>query len=154
MLQLNSDVAMRQFGQRLSQLLTKGLLITLSGELGAGKTTLARGIIEGLGHIGPVKSPTYTIVEPYDLTNGMVYHFDFYRLIDPEELEFLGFREYLSEAYLCIIEWPERADWYVGAANLCITIEASTSGRTVFLKANGVAGQDIATRVLDKVMAL
>ena len=64
MLQFDSDVAMQQFGQRLSQLLTKGLLITLSGELGVGKTTLARGIIEGLGHVGPVKSPTYTIVEP------------------------------------------------------------------------------------------
>ena len=84
----------------------------------------------------------------------MVYHFDFYRLIDPEELEFLGFREYLSEAYLCIIEWPERADWYVGAANLCITIEASSSGRKVFLRANGMAGQDITSRVLDKAMAL
>ena len=135
------EAAMRRFGQFLASFATNGLLITLQGDLGTGKTTLARGILEGLGYSGIVKSPTYTVVEPYELSVGMIYHFDLYRIFDPEELEFLGFRDYLNEGYLCIIEWPERGDRYVYSADLCIAIEPIEFGRKIYLRSNSREGE-------------
>ena len=139
--EFSDEAAMRRFGQFLASFATNGLLITLQGDLGAGKTTLARGILEGLGYSGIVKSPTYTVVEPYELSVGMIYHFDLYRIFDPEELEFLGFRDYLNEGYLCIIEWPERGDWFVHSADLCIAIEPIESGRKIYLRSNSREGE-------------
>ena len=102
------EEAMVAFGCSLSSSLPKPLIITLQGDLGAGKTTLSRGVLQGLGHKGAVKSPTYTLVEPYKLDVGVVYHFDLYRLVDAEELDYMGFADYLEDAALCLIEWPER----------------------------------------------
>ena len=99
---------MEQIGQAAAQGIRKGQIVFLSGTLGSGKTTWVRGLLRGLNYTGPVKSPTYTLVEPYYLQDFNVYHFDWYRVNDPSELEFLALRDYLDGSGVCLIEWPER----------------------------------------------
>ncbi len=122
-------------GSRLAAVLTPGMLVFLQGDLGAGKTTLCRGLMGGLGHTGAVKSPTYTLVEPYDNTVPPVYHFDLYRLVDPAELDGIGLRDYLDSDHLCLVEWPERGSGVLPPADLIITIERAGNGRHADLKA-------------------
>lgn len=122
-------------GSWLAAVLTPGMLVFLQGDLGAGKTTLCRGLVRGLGHRGAVKSPTYTLVEPYDNTVPPVYHFDLYRLGDPAELDAIGLRDYLDSEHLCVVEWPERGDGVLPPADLIITIRQVGSGRQADLKA-------------------
>jgi len=141
---LNSEQAMIDFGAELSAVISDlavPILLLLSGDLGAGKTTLSRGILQGLGHGGAVKSPTYTLVEPYDLALGKVYHFDLYRLIDAEELECIGFADYLSEAQLCMIEWPENGEGFIPEPDIAIKISQSEIGRCVTLIAASQCGE-------------
>jgi tRNA threonylcarbamoyladenosine biosynthesis protein TsaE len=145
-LELVGEATMLQFGesiaaaitaalaqQRATEMPDQALLIALQGDLGVGKTTLSRGILTGLGHIGPVKSPTYTLVEPYELSLGTVCHFDFYRLIDAEELEYMGFQDYLVGSRLCLIEWPERGAGFMPEADLLIEIIQQGDGRLLTL---------------------
>lgn len=122
-------------GSWLAAVLTPGMLVFLQGDLGAGKTTLCRGLMGGLGHTGAVKSPTYTLVEPYDNTDPPVYHFDLYRLDDPTELDGIGLRDYLDSDHLCLVEWPERGDGVLPPADLIITITQVNPGRQADLKA-------------------
>lgn len=131
---------MEALGARLAPRLAEGTVVFLRGELGAGKTTLVRGILYGLGQAGAVKSPTYTLVEPYRLAGRVIYHFDLYRLNDPEELEFLGFRDYLSGSGICLIEWPERGAGVLADADLEIAIERSPDGRVVRMRAHTPRG--------------
>ena len=103
------EAATLRLGEVLAAGTGHGLVLHLKGELGSGKTTLARGLIRALGHAGPVKSPTYTLVEPYGDLRLNLYHFDFYRFKDRSEWLSSGFREYFGPESLCIVEWPERA---------------------------------------------
>ncbi len=106
---LVDEAATLAVGARLAPLLKAPLVIFLHGDLGAGKTTLARGILRGLGFAGRVKSPTYTLVELYVISGLNLYHFDFYRLTDPDEWHEAGFRDLLNPEAICLIEWPEKA---------------------------------------------
>lgn len=142
-IELNCEQSMIEFGGRLSVLIERlaaPLIIGLSGDLGSGKTTLCRGLLHGLGHSGPVKSPTYTLIEAYELAMGKVLHVDLYRLVDPQELEHMGFIDYLHESQLCLIEWPESGHGYLPESDLMIKIIPSKMGRYVTLVANKDCG--------------
>ena len=131
------------FGGELSAVCKEPVCIYLHGELGAGKTTLTRGFIQGLGHVGNVKSPTYTLVEPYQLADWQVYHFDLYRLGDPEELEFIGIRDYFSETSHFLVEWPERGEGVLPKADIDLTLTYVDQARVVELKANSELGKRV-----------
>lgn len=128
---VKGEEAMLAVGAELLQNCEVGGVITLSGDLGAGKTTLVRGVLAGLGYQGHVRSPTYTLVEPYPLDQLTVAHFDLYRLADAEELEYLGYREFLNPQTVCLVEWPEMASHYFVAADLHLTIDYHPQGRTL-----------------------
>jgi tRNA threonylcarbamoyladenosine biosynthesis protein TsaE len=140
---LEDEQKMQVFGKKIAQVIGQinaPLLILLNGDLGAGKTTLSRGILNGLGHRGSVKSPTYTLVEPYDLEIGKVFHFDLYRLVDPEELYDIGFNDYLTESQLCMIEWPDKGGSLLPKADISLQINSNGTGRQVILTAQTSLG--------------
>ena len=129
------------FGEALAPALEPGLVVYLIGELGAGKTTLARGVLRGLGHTGKVKSPSFALVEPYAFSRLYLYHFDFYRFTDPRELGDAGFREHFNPGSVCLVEWPERAAGTVPAADLKITLKLAGVGRELQIDADTEAGR-------------
>ncbi len=149
MVELADEAATLSFGDAiaghvLAEHIGEPLIITLQGDLGAGKTTLSRGILQGLGHQGAVKSPTYTLVEPYQLAAlGAVYHFDLYRLGDAEELEYMGFADYLADAGLCLIEWPEKGQGFLPEADIAVYISQPGEGRCVTLRAYSARGEQL-----------
>ena len=131
-------------GARLSALLEGSELVFLYGELGAGKTTFCRGLLRGLGHSGSVKSPTFTLVEPYELPGGQrVFHFDLYRLFDANELEYIGIDDYLDSRQLCLVEWPERGADFLPASDVSVFLEPAGDGRQVRIEANSTRGRRI-----------
>ena len=129
------------FGAELAHKLLPGLVIYLSGELGAGKTTLARGILRGLGYDGRVKSPSFALVEPYLLSRLYLYHFDFYRFSNPRELGEAGFREHFNPETVCLVEWPENAAGVVPTADIRIQLKVAGSGRQLEIDAHTEAGR-------------
>ena len=144
-LEVDDEKAMVALGQRLASGAKPGCVMYLQGGLGMGKTTLSRGFIQSLGHTGAVKSPTYTLVEPYEFAGITVYHFDLYRLGDSEELEFMGIRDYFTATTICLIEWPERGSGVLPPADLVITIVKAGSGRLVTLCSQTTAGAVVVT---------
>ncbi|MED7665723.1 tRNA (adenosine(37)-N6)-threonylcarbamoyltransferase complex ATPase subunit type 1 TsaE [Pseudomonas moraviensis subsp. stanleyae] len=140
-LYLADEQAMSDFGARIARVTQGHGLIFLEGNLGMGKTTLSRGTIRGLGHVGAVKSPTFTLVEPYEIGDIRAFHFDLYRLVDPEELEFLGIRDYFEDDALCLIEWPDKGAGFLPKPDLTITIGPQDSGRLLKILAQGSRGE-------------
>lgn len=122
---------MIDYGIAMSKQMARDELVFLEGELGAGKTTLARGILRGLGFSGHVKSPTYTLVEPYEFGTLRVYHFDFYRIRGAEELEYLGLDDLLGECAIKLVEWPERAFGRLPQPNRVVRIRVENDGRII-----------------------
>ncbi len=127
-------------GAQLAPCLRGGMVVNLSGELGAGKTTLARGILRAMGHAGRVKSPSFALVEPYKLSRLYLYHFDFYRFNDPQEVDDAGFREYFNPDAVCLVEWPEKAAGMLPPADLHIELKAAGSGRLAEIGSGTEAG--------------
>ncbi|WP_447893579.1 tRNA (adenosine(37)-N6)-threonylcarbamoyltransferase complex ATPase subunit type 1 TsaE [Vreelandella sp. GE22] len=141
--QLSDEAAQVAFGEALGRALEGRGRVYLEGELGAGKTTLTRGILRAYGHEGAVKSPTYTLVEPYEFDNQRVYHLDLYRLGDPEELEFMGGRDILSDEALCLIEWPSRGAGWLPAADIRVELSVVRQGRAATLTPQSEWGQQV-----------
>ena len=127
-------------GAALAGALTGGMLVTLSGPLGAGKTTLVRGVLRALGWAGPVKSPSYALLEHYPFSNIYLYHFDFYRFEDDTEWVSSGFREYFSPDALCLVEWPERASSLLAPPDLDVSLAIDGEARAATLSARTSAG--------------
>ncbi|MBY6203583.1 tRNA (adenosine(37)-N6)-threonylcarbamoyltransferase complex ATPase subunit type 1 TsaE [Halomonas denitrificans] len=139
---------MLALGETLATRLAPGVQVWLSGDLGAGKTTLVRGVLRGLGYQGRVKSPTYGLVESYDLTDVTVHHLDLYRLTDPEELDFLGLDDLIGADSLLLVEWPERGRGMLREADVRISIEPAdatdiSAGRNVTVEGLGNEGKGI-----------
>lgn len=138
------ESAMVALGERLGQAMTRGVVF-LEGNLGAGKTTLTRGVLRAHGYSGAVKSPTYTLVEPYELDGARIYHFDLYRLGDPEELEYMGIRDYFSADALCLVEWPERGLGILPEPDLRVkvTVKPLAQGRQIQFMAHSKLAEQV-----------
>ncbi len=141
---INTEAEMEALGMALvGRINMEHLMIYLRGPLGAGKTTMVRGILRALGYRGAVKSPTFTLVEPYTFGSFTLYHFDLYRLKDPEELEFIGIRDYLRGDDTCVVEWPELGGNLLPAPDLDVMIEPVNRGRSVVLTGHNQYGAAI-----------
>jgi len=140
---LQDQAATEAFGGQLAAACKGGLLVFLHGHLGAGKTTLVRGFLRASGHSGPVKSPTYALIEPYITAYGNLYHLDLYRLADAEELEWIGIRDLFEDESICLVEWPERGAGILPEADVHVYLQAEGSGRQVRVEAASPRGEKL-----------
>jgi tRNA threonylcarbamoyladenosine biosynthesis protein TsaE len=152
-LALADVAASEKLGAQLAPCLAPGLVIYLEGDLGAGKTTLVRALLYALGHQGPVKSPTYALVEVYVISRLYLYHFDFYRFMSPEEFLDAGLGEYFRKDSICLVEWPDKAFGYVPPADLVLVLrhdessDKSGEGRVCALDARSEEGRQCLTKL-------
>lgn len=144
---VEGEEAMVALGEHLGRELAAHAVVFLRGELGAGKTTLARGILRAMGYSGAVKSPTYTLVEPYEFQGLTLYHFDLYRLGDPEELEYVGIRDYLDGDSILLVEWPERCGDRLPPPDLIIDIAVAGTARNLTFEACTASGVEYLKRL-------
>ena len=142
-IEINSAQEMEAFGYRLGAYCPVAAKLYLQGDLGTGKTTLVRGFLRGRGYPGKVKSPSYTLIEAYQLAGVDIYHFDLYRLNDAEELESIGFRDYFDGNSITLVEWPEKAESVLIEPDLKLIIDIVSSGRRLTLQANNPLGKKI-----------
>ncbi|MBE0626845.1 MAG: tRNA (adenosine(37)-N6)-threonylcarbamoyltransferase complex ATPase subunit type 1 TsaE [Burkholderiales bacterium] len=145
---LPDEAATRALGARLARVIVPGLSVYLHGELGSGKTTLARGLLQGLGYAGRVKSPTYALVELYPISRLNLYHFDFYRFKDPREWRDAGFSEYFNGTSVCLVEWPEKAAGLLPVADLEIALEFAGDGRDLSIVTETESGRACLNRLM------
>lgn len=139
-----NEKKMLSVGFHLAKICPMPFVIYLQGSLGAGKTTFARGFLAGLGYQGKVKSPTYTLVEIYELeSKTLLYHFDFYRIQDPEEIELMGIRDYFQDQSISLIEWPELAFNKIPKPDLICDFNILDKGRQLSFLANSLAGERV-----------
>lgn len=143
LLSLKDESETVALGAKIAAAIQGGEIIYLSGELGAGKTTFVRGFLNALGHSGNVKSPTYTLVEPYLINGRNIYHFDLYRINDPEELEAMGIRDYCDGESICLYEWPEQGEDVLPAADIILLLSHNDSGREVKIESKSAKGEHI-----------
>ncbi len=152
-LKLADEQATLKLGADFARTLCAGMNVYLHGDLGAGKTTLVRGLLYGLGFVGKVKSPTYTLVEPYQVlinqVNSHLYHFDLYRFMDEEEWDAAGFRDYFNPNSVCLIEWPDKAGSLIPQADIDVCLDLAGEGRNARLIANTTAGKKCLERFLE-----
>jgi tRNA threonylcarbamoyladenosine biosynthesis protein TsaE len=152
---LVDEAATLAFGSQLANAIEPGLTLYLHGDLGAGKTTLVRGLVHALGYAGKVKSPTYTLVENYTIgrppLSFNLYHFDLYRFNDDEEWEAAGFRDYFNAESVCLIEWPEKAENVLPLPDINITFTILSTGRKVTLDAPTDHGRKCLAQVMKEI---
>jgi len=150
---LKDEDAQLKLAASVAKYTKAGCVIFLEGDLGAGKTTFVRGFLQSLGFTGNVKSPTYTLVEPYLINDQQIYHFDLYRLGEPDELEYAGGRDYFDGQSICLIEWPEKAEGYLPVADvqcqLSYQTEQGYDGRHCVLSPNTDKGREIINSLSD-----
>ncbi|MBU0752062.1 MAG: tRNA (adenosine(37)-N6)-threonylcarbamoyltransferase complex ATPase subunit type 1 TsaE [Gammaproteobacteria bacterium] len=146
-LDVADESATLALGAALAQVVEPGLVVWLDGDLGTGKTTLVRGLLRALGDTGPVKSPTYTLVEVHPVSGLNLYHFDLYRFNQPEEYLDAGLDEYFDGQGICVVEWPDRAAPYLPAADVAFTLEHAGTGRRVSIMAHGARGEQCLGRL-------
>lgn len=146
---LVDEAATIAFGEALGRAAQGGGIVFLEGTLGAGKTTMCRGVLHALGHQGAVKSPTYTLVEVYELGSRRVYHFDLYRLGDPEELEYMGIRDYFAPENLCLIEWPQRGEGVLPEPDLDVKVLLSGAAGEMYREVTASPHTELGHRILD-----
>ena len=144
---LPHEAATIAWGERFAGALVPGMLVTLQGELGAGKTTLVRSVLRALGVQGAIKSPTYPLLETYNVSRLYLYHFDFYRIKSPSELEEAGMRECFSSSGLCFVEWPERAEGWLPAADVVVALQMEGQGRKLVARAYSQSGKQCLERM-------
>lgn len=136
MIFLSDALATEAIGKQLATVVKSPLVIFLKGELGAGKTTVVRGFLRGFGYQGAVKSPTFTLVEPYQFESNIIYHFDLYRLNSPEELKLMGIRDYFTDDAIVLVEWPERGLEFLPKPDLVLELNLAENGRALIIDKN------------------